>query len=287
VPLSDLPADFLPPAGEPGFLDENGSEFLNWNMIGSWRQSSLNRGIFATRGMSNDLSLEFSVPAISDLEFFKLRYNFDSYFPITNSLTLRLRAALGYGDGFGKTSELPFYEHFFAGGFGSVRGFRINSLGSLATQPQVFRIEQPVTAIDENGNPTEIGGPTGRQFGYVATDSGLLVDAVPEFRRPQPFGGNTLIEGSAEIIFPLPFVKDQYSFRPTIFFDWGNVFDTRCSSQTRNCFDVDLGEMRYSVGIGLTWLSGFGPISLAIAKPMNAGPFDRKEVFQFSLGRGL
>jgi outer membrane protein insertion porin family len=36
---------------------------------------------------------------------------------------------LGYGDGYGDTDELPFFRNFFAGGIGSVRGFKGNSLG--------------------------------------------------------------------------------------------------------------------------------------------------------------
>ncbi|HHG90700.1 MAG TPA: outer membrane protein assembly factor BamA, partial [Devosia sp.] len=36
---------------------------------------------------------------------------------------------LAYGDGYGNTDTLPFFEHFFAGGVKSVRGFRQNTLG--------------------------------------------------------------------------------------------------------------------------------------------------------------
>jgi outer membrane protein insertion porin family len=65
----------------------------------------------------------------SDLEFYKLTYRGEIFFPIRNEWVLHFRTELGYGDGYGKTTELPFYEHFFAGGFGSVRGFEVNTLG--------------------------------------------------------------------------------------------------------------------------------------------------------------
>jgi len=42
--------------------------------------------------------------------------------------------------------------------------------------------------------------------------------------------------------------------------------------------------LRYAVGLGATWLSGFGPITFSVAKPLNGNDFDETEVFQFSLG---
>ncbi len=38
-----------------------------------------------------------------------------------------------------------------------------------------------------------------------------------------------LIEGSAELLFPLPFIKDQSQLRTGFFLDAGNVYDTDCS----------------------------------------------------------
>lgn len=103
--------------------------------------------------------------------------------------------------------------------------------------------------------------------------------------RPDPFGGNVQIEASAELLFPLPFIKDQRSMRTAFFFDVGNVFNTECGATQVNCFDVDADELRYSVGIGLTWISGFGPLTFSLAKALNDTPDDETEVFQFSLGR--
>ena len=79
-----------------------------------------------------------------------------------------MRTELGYGDGYGDTTELPFYENFFGGGFGSVRGYESNTLGPRSTPAEQYTVSQPVTAIDEDGNPTEVGGPDGDEFGYVA-----------------------------------------------------------------------------------------------------------------------
>ena len=286
LPIADLPDSALTIPTEPGFLDENGNEFLNWTVTTSWSSSTLNRGQLATRGAAQSVALELSVPG-SDLEFYKLTYRGEIFFPIRNEWVLHFRGELGYGDGYGNTTELPFYEHFFAGGFGSVRGYEVNTLGPRSTPPSIYTVDQPATAIDENGRPTEVGGPDGRQFGYLLDpETGRLqFETFQQRRRAQAFGGNALVEGSAELLFPLPFVKDRSRLRSALFFDIGNVFNTQCGAAQRNCFDIDAAELRYSVGLGVTWLSGFGPLTFSLAKPLNAGEDDREEVFQFTLAR--
>ena len=287
-----LPPGYLVIPDEPGFLDANGNEFLNWTITSSWTQSTLNRGRMATRGGSQSVALEVSMPA-SDLEFYKLTYRGEIYYPVPllKTWTLRLRTELGFGDGYGDTTELPFYEHFFAGGFGSVRGYESNTLGPRSTPADQYFVNAPVTEIDEDGNPTEQGGPNGDLFGYVAftdPDTGetkLVNSQVND--NPDPFGGNILIEGGAELLFPLPFIKDRSKLRSAFFVDMGNVYDTNCRSSQQNCFDIDLNELRYSVGVGVTWITGFGPMTFSLAKPLNSGEFDEEEVFQFTLGRGF
>ena len=231
------------------FIDANGEEAINFKVNLSWQSSTLNRGVFATRGTAQALALEVAVPG-SDLTFYKLTYNAERFFPISNSWVLRLRGEAGYGDGYGKTDRLPFYEHFFAGGFGSVRGFENSTLGPRATQP-----------VDENGEP------------------------LITFRDPDPFGGNLMVEASAELIFPMPFVGDNRQFRSAFFVDAGNVFQTKCPSFSETCFDFDVDALRYSVGLGVSWLTGLGPMTFSIAKPFKTEDFDEEERFQFELGR--
>lgn len=90
-----------------------------------------------------------------------------------------------------------------------------------------------------------------------------------------PIGGNARIVGSSELIFPPPFL-DIESVRMFAFVDGGNVFDTRD--------EVDFGELRYSTGVGVTWLSPLGALTLSLAEPLNDRAEDRTQTFQFSLG---
>ena len=285
-PLLELSPTALSRPAEEGFVDENGDNYLNFSMTASWLQSSLNRGQLATRGKSQSLAFETSLP-LSDLQFYKLTYRGEIYFPLYRDFTLHLRTELGYGGGFGDTTELPFYEHFFAGGFGSVRGFEANTLGPRSTPASVYLTDRPITALDENGVPSEIGGPTGQQFGYVVDPETGKIVVQPVTQRNDPFGGNALFEATAEILFPMPFIKDRSQLRSALFLDVGNVFNTECSVNQPNCFDIDAAELRYSVGIGVTWLSGFGPLTFSLAKPVNASDIDEREVFQFTLGRSF
>ncbi len=287
-PITDLPDEAFATLRSDGFLDQNGDSFTNWSITGSWIQSTLNRGQLATRGVSNSLSAQVSMPG-SDLEFFKVNYRGEMYIPIYREFTFHLRGEVGYGDGYGGTTELPFYEHFFSGGFGSVRGFETNTLGPRSTPPVLYQTGFAATQVDEEGLATEIGGPDGLGFGYIVNPETGAIETQQVFlgRRADPFGGNVVVEGSAEILFPMPFVKDRRSIRSAFFFDVGNVFNTNCRENQINCFGIDVDELRYSVGIGVTWLSGFGPLTFALARPLNASETDRREVFQFTLGRGF
>ena len=225
------------------FLDEEGNEFDLVSLTASYSMSALNRGLLPTGGRSQSLSFEMTVPG-SELEYYRLNYTGQVFYPIFNPFVLRLRANLGYGEAYGGTENFPFYKHFFGGGMGSVRGYESNSLGPRSTpSPQ------------------------------------------DQYNDPDPIGGNVLVELSAEVLFPLPFIEDQSQLKSVLFFDAGNVFNTNCPDVSVYCLDLDEGELRYSAGIAVTWITGFAPISFALAFPINDKEGDESESFQFELGK--
>ena len=226
------------------YLEENGRDFDAIKGTMSLNTSTLNRGILPDRGWSSRFGLEVAAPG-SDVTFYKINWSGQIYFPLTEFWTLRTRADIGFGDGYGDDSELPFFEKFFAGGIGSVRGYRARTLGPRSP---------------------------GRTFVEQGT-----ID-----RRPDPIGGNLLTEASVELIFPTPFSPDSRSVRTFLFADTGSVFQTD-GRDLEGGFDAD--ELRTSVGVGLTWLTAIGPLSFNLARPVNRKSGDDTEVFQFSVGQ--
>lgn len=115
------------------FIDANGDHFQDLELVGSWIRDTRDRAIFPTRGGRQILSLETNTPG-SDLQYYRLTYRNTNYFPLTSSVSLMLNGELGYGDGYGDDSSLPFFRNFYAGGIGTVRGFKENTLGPRDSQ---------------------------------------------------------------------------------------------------------------------------------------------------------
>ena len=225
------------------FIDRVGTQFFNVKARGLWARTTLNHGLFPTAGRRQSLSASVTIPG-SDLNFYRINYLADLYWPLpfARSFSVHLRTRLGYGGTYGSTKTYPFYEHFFSGGFGSVRGFDKSTLGP------------------------RISGST-------------------LFGQPRPFGGNLLVEGSAELIFPLPFIDASRGVRSLYFIDAGNVFNTHCFATNPNCIDFDVDEIRLTTGLAVSWLSPMGPMSFALAHPFNNKPGDEVERFSFEVGQ--
>lgn len=92
-----------------------------------------------------------------------------------------------------------------------------------------------------------------------------------------PLGGNMKMFGSVDITFPDPLGLAPDTVRLGAFVDVGNVYDTDDDS-------VDIGDLRYSTGLSLKWLSPMGPLGFVLALPLNDESDDETENFQFTFG---
>ena len=260
-------------ASPDGFLDTYGNDFNTVNFKLGWSSSTLNKGVFPTKGGSQKINAEVTVPG-GDLEFYKLTYSNQFYKSLTKRYTLRLKSQLGYADSYGSFDVLPFFENFFAGGSNSVRGFEQSSLGPKGTPASTY------SAVPFNNNGDI-------DFAYVSTDNaGGPLSAFTD-TDTQTLGGNILFEAGAEVILPVPFAEGVKSLRTVFFVDAGNVFSDSCTSTQSNCSNFDISALSASTGVGLQWLSPVGPLSLYLAKAIQEQPFDRTQTFQFSLGQSF
>ncbi|GLQ31171.1 outer membrane protein assembly factor BamA [Litoribrevibacter albus] len=266
---------FDPPSEEAqGFVDEEGDTFNDFSITTSWTRSTLNRGLMPTSGSSQSLALELSTP-VSDVPFYKLTYKGQMFKPLTKSqeYIFRLRTELGYGDSY-NASAMPFWEHYYAGGIGSVRGFASNSLGPRTTPAEQYKRISAKTDVSCKDSVEECEYVAAYQ---VDSDGNYVTEQIGD---DDPFGGNLLVEGSAELIFPLPFVEDQSSFRTAFFLDAGQVYDTN-----REEYEFAVDEIRAAAGISFSWVTPIGPLSFSLAKALNAKDDDDTQIFEFALGR--
>lgn len=257
-------------------------EFANWEVTAGWARSTLNRGTFPTDGSSQGASLKITTP-FSDTTYFKLGYNARFYFPLSNDhkWSFMTKLELGYGNGYGDKDGyahlLPFWENFSAGGR-KMRGFENNIIGPRA----VYRTPTYINGIpDEAGNVPRI--PLGPDFDRLSVST-------------RAAGGNAIAITTFELIFPLPFVPDDFanSFRTSFFLDVGNVWDTEFTldgyseSQLEGVVGLedfsDAGRYRASAGISFQWLSPMGPMTFSFARPLKKQEGDRTEFFTFNVG---
>ena len=96
-----------------------------------------------------------------------------------------------------------------------------------------------------------------------------------------PIGGQARIIMNAELQLPFPGSGVDRSLRWFTFFDAGQVFNPQSGEK------LSLGDMRYSTGLGISWISPVGPLKLSLGYPLNPATFDRTQRFQFQLGTGF
>ena len=255
------------------FLLEEGNSFQTVSAQAVWSRITLNRGMFPTDGASTEALFLATLP-LSDINYYKFNIRQKFYQPLNVwDLVFGFQGEIGYLAPYGDTNNVPFFQHFYAGGPRSLRGFESNTLGPRATPSPCYGFDTvndlcpPLIDSNFDGIP----------------DSPAYNQSII-YQRDDPIGGDVKIEGSMQLIFKLPMVEDQRSMRTAFFFDFGNVFAMECREYQVSCYKPSIDELRYSIGVGLTWITGFGPMSFAISKPYNEDQFERTEEFQFTIG---
>ena len=115
--------------GVPGDPTQPGTGRSTYALLGQigWTRDSRDSAIVPTRGGIHQANLEVTMP-VGELRYWRATYNRQAYYPITKDYTFALNLDLGYARPFGDRPFPPF-KNFYAGGIGSVRGFRASTLG--------------------------------------------------------------------------------------------------------------------------------------------------------------
>ena len=121
-------------------------------------------------------------------------------------------------------------------------------------------------------------------LGGIGSVRGYETSAIgPKDSFGNALGGQSMAVASVEYYFPMPGLEKDKSVRLSVFTDAGLVSGTPGPTPPPTSA-FDFGEIRYSVGLGLSWFSPVGPIKISVAKALNAKPEDKTQAFQFSLG---
>ena len=114
---------------QPAYLRIFSTDYRTVEFTTSWNYDSRNRSLFADRGMRHSFGLAYTIPGISEVEYYVASYEFLKYIPLFGRFTLQLGADIAYGMDIGNTTALPPYRQFFGGGPDTVRGYEESRLG--------------------------------------------------------------------------------------------------------------------------------------------------------------
>ncbi len=222
----------------------DGHNFNEFSLSMSLMHNSLDRYIFPENGLRHGLSLQATVPG-SGLQYYRLSYTAQHYKYISNGFIFMMMGSSGYGNGYGKTKDLPFYKNFYVGGAKSVRGYRESSLGPK----------------DSLGKP----------FGGNAMVNATAALIIPSFFVPEAKSVRTAFFVDGGQAYYANHHKQHEIALP--------------SGETLSYASRNPKGIRYSAGVSLTWMSPLSPIVFSFAVPLNNDKkVDKTRGFSFNFG---
>jgi outer membrane protein insertion porin family len=127
------------------------------------------------------------------------------------------------------------------------------------------------------GGPTMVRGFATNGFGPRDLTPGTTMDNV---------GGSMYWATTAELQSAIPGVPQEYGLRASTFVDAGSVFGyrgpTTFGAQTVQVANANV--LRSSVGVGLTWASPFGALTVNYAVPLTKAAYDVVQPLNFNAG---
>jgi outer membrane protein insertion porin family len=139
---------------------------------------------------------------------------------------------------------------------------------------------QQVPLIDSFfGGPTMVRGFAPDGFGPRDLTPGTTMDNV---------GGSMYWATTVELQSAIPGVPQEYGLKASAFVDSGSVFSyggpTTFPGSTQSMQLANANILRSSVGVGLTWASPFGALTVSYAVAITKAPYDVLQPLGFSAG---
>jgi len=227
----------------------------------SYTRDESNALFAPTHGYILRVDLEYAARITgSDFAYSRVAAEWSGYWEIADDVILagRLRPALARAtDEPGAGLGLHPQRRFFSGGPASVRGFAQNRLGPKVVSVNATRyLLLPESEGGAGCSPREVNEGT--------CDAGKIDQArLPGAFEPRPTGGAALLEGSAELRFPL--IGER--LRGAAFVDFGQVWS--------RADDFGKGGLVWTPGFGIRYFTPIGPIRVDIGynpgKPESIG----------------
>ncbi|MCC6558377.1 MAG: outer membrane protein assembly factor BamA [Polyangiaceae bacterium] len=215
-----------------------------------------NNQLFPTSGIYLQGSVEVASSLLaSENEFYRYRATGRFYYPVTDTLVLKLNTEAGMVTS-PDEAGVPIFARFFLGGILDVRGFPLRSIG-----PRL-----PLRAsLDEN---------------------------APSIPNGATIGGTLRYYQNLELEFP---IIEAVQIKGVVFTDLGNAWNLEtlyCDAAPASPFDVTnpcftfgrLFDVRTSWGFGLRWFSPLGPLRFEWGFPFKPLPYEESSLFEFTIG---
>lgn len=233
-------------------------------LISGWIFNNLDHIYFPKSGSNFNIVGHVTLPR-SDNKYYKVIIDGSHYLSLDkNSQWILMNSAyIAYAAGLDKKIKNPFYDNFCIGGIGTIRGFRLNSVGPKAAY-------------------------------YDCNDSDVNYTTCAIKNSQDTVGGNAAFFLRNELNLPISLFINKTEYfdktRISLFLDVGTVWDTywKNTEITRAAGILDysiFGHIRISSGISLKWVSPIGPIIFSYSKLIKQYPGDIEEPFQFSIGK--
>ncbi len=140
-----LGLDASSPLTYQNFASIFGTSYTYGSASLGWGRETRDSAIQPSRGAVTRVGLEV---AAGNLQYYRASISEQWFHPLSRTMTLALSGELGYVHGFsGKT--VPFFKNFYAGGPGSVRGYKAFSLGQQDVQTNVLGGTRKMTGSAE------------------------------------------------------------------------------------------------------------------------------------------